>query len=72
MVNYRPRLVEEVKKHRGKEILVKHIMLRVFTSFTEGMDVNDASNTLVQKNISGAPVMNDANEAVCRMAQAEW
>ena len=64
MVNYRPKLVKEVKKHKSKEILVKDIMLRVFASFTEDMDINDASYTLVKKNISGAPVINDLNEAV--------
>ena len=64
MVNYTPKLARELKKRQSKSILVKDVMLQAFVSFTEEMDINDASSTLVRKKISGAPVINKANEAV--------
>jgi len=64
MVNYTPKLAKEIKRRQKKSILVKDVMQQVFESFTEEMDINDASYTLVRKKISGAPVINSANEAV--------
>jgi hypothetical protein len=40
MVNYTPKTVKE---QRAKEILVRDIMLRVFTSFTEDMEIVKAA-----------------------------
>ncbi len=64
MVNYTPNIFKDVKKSKTQEILVKDIMLKVFPSFTEDMDIDEASKTLIKKKISGAPVINDKNEAV--------
>ena len=64
MVNYTPKLAREMKKRQSKSILVKDVMLQSFVSFTEEMDINDASFALLRKKISGAPVINHANEAV--------
>lgn len=64
MVNYTPKLAKEMKKRQSKGILVKDVMQQAFESFTEDMDINDACCRLVRKKISGAPVINDANEAV--------
>lgn len=64
MVNYTPKLIKDDKKQKAKEILVRDIMLKVFPSFTEDMDVDEASKTLIKKKISGAPVINENNEAV--------
>ena len=61
MVNYTPKTL---KQQRDKEITVKDIMLRAFTSFTEDMNIVEASNILVKKNISGAPVINENKEPV--------
>ena len=61
MVNYTPKTVKQPK---AKDILVRDIMLRVFTSFTEDMNIDEASYALVKNNISGAPVINENNEAV--------
>ena len=64
MVNYTPKTVKEDKQQKAKDILVKDIMLKVFTSFTEDMDINEAANILVKKNISGAPVINEDDKPV--------
>ena len=64
MVNYTPNIFKDVKKSKTQEILVKDIILKVFPYFTEDMDIDEASKTLIKKKISGAPVINEKNEAV--------
>ena len=48
----------------AKDILVRDIMLKSFIPFTEDMDIEEASVILVKNKISGAPVINEKNEAV--------
>lgn len=64
MVNYTPKTVKPDKYEMAKDILVRDIMLKSFISFTADMDIEEASVNLVKNKISGAPVINEKNEAV--------
>ena len=46
MVNYTPK---KVKQQKDKEITIKDMMLRVFTSFTEDMNIVEASKYFGEK-----------------------
>ena len=46
------------------KFFVRDIMYKVFTSFEEETDILEAARILLEKKISGAPVINSKREAI--------
>ena len=62
MVNYTPKVLGIRKEPEAQDVLVRDIMQRAFVSFSEDMDVIEASKMLVKHRITGAPVLNERRE----------
>ena len=46
------------------KFFLRDIMYKVFTSFEEETDILEAARILLEKRISGAPVINSKSEAI--------
>ena len=65
MVNFRPNLVkkDQQKSVKSYEPITKY-MARDLITFKRDTEINNVIDTLLEKNISGAPVLNDNNEII--------
>ncbi len=65
MVNFTPKLVkkDQQKSVKSYEPVTKY-MARDLVTFKRDTDINEVIDTLLEKKISGAPVLNDNNEII--------
>ena len=65
MVNFTPNLVkkDQQKSVKSYEPITKY-MARDLITFKRDTDINEVIDTLLEKKISGAPVLNDNNEII--------
>ena len=65
MVNFKPKLVKKDQQESIKsyEPITKYMSKDLIT-FKRDTEINNVIDTLLEKNISGAPVLNDNNEII--------
>ena len=65
MVNFRPKLVKKDQQTSVKSYApITEYMTRDLITFKRDTEINEVIDTLLEKGISGAPVLNDNNEII--------
>lgn len=64
MINFTPEFKKQTKQEKIKHETVKDYMTTELVTFTPDQDIREVIETIVDKKISGAPVVNEKQELV--------